>query len=81
MSYLNTHFVTFQVSKLLIHLELKTHLHFQFFGGVNGQMWKWFPMLRKKTFHMFSVTPLLTKTCPLSGRVVPCSKKRGMERG
>ena len=34
---------------------------------------------KKTTFPMFSITPLLTKTCPLSGRVVPCSKRRGGE--
>ena len=31
-----------------------------------------FPCHKKKTCHMFSFTPLLRKTRPISGRVVPC---------
>ena len=78
---MNTHFLTFQVSKLLTHLELKSHLHYQFFGGVNERMWKWFPMLQKKTCRMFLFTPLLRKTRPISGRLLPCEGTEGGGEG
>ena len=78
---MNTHFLTFQVSKLLTHLELKSHLHYQFFGGVNERMWKWFPMLQKKTCRMFLFIPLLRKTRPISGRLLPCEGTEGGGEG
>ena len=65
---INAYFLLFQVSKHLTHLGLKTQLHNQFFGG--WCKWKDVQMVAsatKKTCHVFSFTPLLRKTCPLSG--------------